>query len=136
MPPTTVKGIRSFLGHAGFYKRFIKYFSKIARPLCRLLEKDANFEFDEACMFAFEEIKARLIIAPIMVIPDWSINFEIMCDASDCAMGAVLGQRTEKIFKAIYYAIKTFNEAQENYSKTEKEMSAMVFACEKFRPHI
>ena len=69
-----------------------------------------------------------------MVIPDWNKEFEIMCDASDFAMGAVLGQRTEKMFKAIYYANKTFNEAQENYSTTEKKMLAMVFACEKFRP--
>ena len=59
-----------------------------------------------------------------------------MCDANDYAMGAVLGQRTEKIFRAIYYASKTFNEAQENYSTTEKEMLAMVFAYEKFRPYI
>ena len=66
MPPTIVKGIMSFLGHAGFYRRFIKDFSKITRPLCRLLEKDAKFEFDEACQFAFKEIKAQLIIAPIM----------------------------------------------------------------------
>ena len=60
MPPTTVKGIISFLGHAGFYRKFNKDFSKISRPLCRLLEKDARFEFDEACRSAFEEIKARL----------------------------------------------------------------------------
>ena len=59
-----------------------------------------------------------------------------MCDASDYAMGAVLGQRTKKIFKTIYYANKTFNEAQENYSTTEKEMLAMVFSCEKFKPYI
>ena len=59
-----------------------------------------------------------------------------MCDASDYAMGAILGQITEKIFRAIYYATKTFNEAQENYSTTENEMLAMVFACEKFRPYI
>ena len=59
-----------------------------------------------------------------------------MCDASDYAMGDVLGQRIEKIFKAIYYASKTFNEAQENYSTTEKEMLAMVFTCKKFRPYI
>ena len=111
MPPTTIKGVRSFLGHAGFYRRFIKYFSKIARPLCRLLEKDAKFEFDEECMSSFEEIKAILIIAPIMAIPDWSKEFEIMCDASDYAMGVVLEQRREKIFKAIYYANKTFNKA-------------------------
>ena len=64
---------------------------------------------------AFEEIKSKLVIAPIMATPDWSKEFEIMCDANDYAMGAVFGQRKEKIFRAIYYASKTFNEAQENY---------------------
>ena len=136
MSPTIVKGIRSFLGHAGFYRRFIKDFSKISKQLCRLLEKDANFDFDESYRSAFEEIRSRLVLAPIMLTPDWNNEFEIMCDASDYVMGAVLGQRIEKIFKPIYYASKTFNEAQENYSTTEKEMLAMVFACEKFRPHI
>ena len=136
MPPTTVKGIRSFLGHAGFYRRFIKDFSKIARPLCRLLEKDTKFYFDESYHNAFEEIKSRHVEAPIMAKPDWNREFEIMCDASDFAMGAVLGQKDEKVFKAIYYASKTFNEAQENYSTTEKEMLAIVFACENFRPYI
>ena len=110
-PPTTVKGIRSFLGHAGFYKRFIKDFSKIARPLCRLLEKDTKFNFDDSCKAAFEEIKIRLVQPPIMAAPEWDQGFEIMCDASDFAMGAVLGPRQEKIFKAIYYASRTFNEA-------------------------
>ena len=71
-----------------------------------------------------------------MVTPDWNKEFEIMCDASDYAIGAVLGQRIEKIFKAIYYVNKTFNEAQENYSTIEKEMLAIVLACEKFRPYI
>ena len=136
IPPITIKGIRSFLRHAGFYIRFIKDFSKISRPLCRLLEKDENFDFDESCRSAFIEIKSRLVIALTMLTPDWNNDFEIMCDASDYAMGAVLGQRTEKIFKAIYYAFKTFNEAQENYSTIEKEMLAMVFACEKFKPYI
>ena len=110
-PPTTVKGIRSFLGHAGFYRRFIRDFSKIARPLCRLLEKDTKFQFDESCHKAFEEIIFRLVEAPIMAKPDWNREFEIMCDASDFAMGAVLGHNDEKVFKAIYYASKTFNEA-------------------------
>ena len=86
MPPTTIKGIRIVLGHAGFYRRFIKDFSKISRPLCRLLEKEAKFEFDEKCKRSFEEIKARLIRAPIMATPDWSKDFEIMCDASDYVM--------------------------------------------------
>ena len=135
-PPTTVKGIRSFLGHAGFYRRFIKDFSKIARPLCRLLEKDTKFNFDDSCKAAFEEIKIRLVQAPIMAAPKWDQGFKVMCDASDFTMGAVLGQRKEKIFIAIYYASRTFNEAQENYSTTEKEMLAIVFPCEKFRPYI
>ena len=136
MSPTIVKGIRSFMGHDGFYRRFIKDFSKISKPLCRLLEKDAKFDFDESCRSAFEEIKSRLVSALIMFTPDWNNEFEIMCDVSDYVMGAVLGQRTKKIFKAIYYASKTFNEAQENYSTIEKEMLAMTFACEKFRPYI
>ena len=80
-------------------------------------------------MFAFEEITS-------MEKLECNKEFEIMCDASDYAMGAVLGQRTEKIFKAIYYANKTFNEAQENYSTTFKEMLEIVFACEKLRPYI
>ena len=70
MPPTTIKGVRSFLQHAGFYRKFIKDFSKIARPLCRLLQNYANFEFDESCKFSFEEIKAKLVIAPIMTTPN------------------------------------------------------------------
>ena len=118
MPPKSVKGIRSFLGHAGFYRRFIKDFSKIYRPLCRLLEKDAKFEIDNSFLSAFKEIKSRLVIAPIMATPDWNRELEIMGNASDSTMGAILGQRTEKIFIAIYYASKTFNEAQDNCSTT------------------
>ena len=85
IPPTTVKGIRSFLRHVGFYRRFIKDFSKISRLLCRLLEKNGKFEFEEACRSAFEEIKSRLVIAPIMATLEWSKDFEIICDASDYA---------------------------------------------------
>ena len=101
-----------------------------------MLEKDAKFEFDDSFLSTFKEIESRLVIVPIMATPDWNKEFEIMCDASDYAMGAVFGQRTKKIFRAIYYASKTFNEAQENYSTIENEMMAMVFACEKFRPYI
>ena len=108
-----MRGVHSFLGHAGFYKRFIKDFSKIAKPLCKLLEKDAIFRFDEACMITFEEIKNKLIEAPIVVAPNWGEPFEIMCYASDFAVGFVLGQRRENIFRLIYYASKTLNEAQE-----------------------
>ena len=115
------------MGHAGSYRRFIRDLSKIARPLCRLLVKDTKFNFDETCQSSFEEIKSRLVEAPIMAKPDWNSEFEIMCDASDYAMGAVLGQKADKMFRAIYYANKTINEAQENYSTTEKETLDMVF---------
>ena len=97
LPPTTVKGIKSFLGNAKFYRRFLRDFSNISRPLCWLLEKDSNFDFDESCKSAFEEIKSILVTAPIMATPNLNKEFEIMCDASDYAMGAVLGQRIEKI---------------------------------------
>ena len=70
LPPTTMKGIRSFLGHAGYYKRFIKDFSKIFEPLCKLLEKDVKFEFDDSCLSAFKEIKSRLVITLIIATPD------------------------------------------------------------------
>ncbi|GJW88348.1 reverse transcriptase domain-containing protein [Tanacetum coccineum] len=103
-PPTTVKGIRSFLGHTGFYRRFIKDFSKIARPMTHLLEKDTPFFFSSECQSSFEILKKKLIEAPILVSPDWDLPFEIMCDASDFAVGAVLGQRKEKHFQPIHYA--------------------------------
>ena len=103
-PPKNVKGIRSFLGHAGFYRRFIKDFSKLSKPLCNLLEKFFAFGFDDVCLQAFNAIKEKLISAPVMTVPDWSQPFEVMCDASDFAIGAVLGQKREKLFRAIYYA--------------------------------
>ena len=110
-PPVSVKGIRSFLGHAGFYRRFIKDFSKISKPLCNLLEKDVVFKFDDECLAAFETLKKSLITAPVITAPDWTKPFEMMCDASDYAVGAVLGQRKSNIFHVVYYASKTLNGA-------------------------
>ena len=75
------------------------------------MEKDTKFNFDEACQSSFEEIRSRLVEASIMAKPDWNKEFEIMCDASDYAMGVILGQKIDKMFKVIYYASKTFNEA-------------------------
>jgi hypothetical protein len=91
--PRPVKEIRSFLGHARFYRRFIKDFSKIARPLCKLLAKETPFEFDEECLKAFGALKEILTSTPVIRPPNWGESFEIMCDASDYAVGAVLGQR-------------------------------------------
>ena len=103
-PPNSIRAIRSFLGHAGFYKRFIKDFSKISKPLSNLLIKDAPFVFSNECQQAFETLKHALVNAPIMVVADWDLPFELMCDASDYALGVVLGQRKNKQFQPIYYA--------------------------------
>ncbi|KAL4324503.1 hypothetical protein GQ457_11G026440 [Hibiscus cannabinus] len=135
-PPTTVKGIRSFLGHAGFYRRFIVDFSKITKPLCSLLEQGRSFELNEDCTKAFNLLKQKLVTAPIVEPPDWKLPFELMCDASDYAVGVVLGQRKGKIFHPIYYASKTLNDAQTNYTTTEKEMLAVIFAFDKFRSYL
>ena len=116
--PKCVRDIRSFLGHAGFYRRFIKDFSAIARPLCNLLAKDVPFTWSPACDTAFTKLKNMLVSPPIMRSPNWDLPFEIMCDASDYAIGAVLGQREYKKAFVIYYASKTLDSAQANYTTT------------------
>ncbi|KAK8950896.1 hypothetical protein KSP39_PZI004529 [Platanthera zijinensis] len=135
-PPKNMKMLRSFLGHAGFYRRFIKDFAKIAKPLSGLLEKDAKFSFSDDCLRAFDELKYRLTTAPIIVTPDWEEPFILMCGVSDYAVGVVLGQVRGKIFHTIAYASKTLIEAQTNYTTTEKELLAVVFAFEKFRSYL
>ena len=92
--PKDIKGIHSFLGHAGFYRRFNKDFSKISRPLTNLLQKDIPFVFDDDCLEAFETLKKALISASIVQPHDRKLPFEIMCDASDYAVGAILGQES------------------------------------------
>ncbi|GKC23126.1 reverse transcriptase domain-containing protein [Tanacetum coccineum] len=134
--PTTVKGDRSFLGHAGFYRRFIKDFYKISRPMTHLLEKNTPFIFSDDCIQAFQTLKKKLTKAPILIAPDWDLPFELMCDASDFSIGAVLGKRHEKHIRLIYYASKTMNEAESHYTTTEKEMLAVVYAFEKFRSYL
>ncbi|GJR84445.1 reverse transcriptase domain-containing protein [Tanacetum coccineum] len=130
--PTNVKGVRSFLGHAGFYRRFIKDFLMIYKPMTQLLMKDAKFDFSDDCKKAFNILKEKLTTTPIIISPDWNEPFELMCDASDFAIGAVLGQRIDGKFKPIYYACKTLNNAQEHYTTTKKELLAVVFYFDKF----
>nr|GEV15736.1 reverse transcriptase domain-containing protein [Tanacetum cinerariifolium] len=129
--PTTVKGVRSFLGHTGFYRHFIQDFFKIARPMTHLLEKETPFVFSKECINAFDTLKKKLTEAPILVVPDCNLPFELMCDASDFAIGAVLGQCKTKHFQLIYYASKTMSEAQIHYTMTEKQMLVVVYEFEK-----
>jgi hypothetical protein len=135
-PPIYVKGIRSFFGHAGFYRRFIKDFSHIARPLTNSLAKDVPFDFDYACLKSFETLKNALISAPIIEPPDWSLPFEFMCDASDYVVRALLGQTKDKKHHAIAYASKTLTGPQLNYATTKKDLLAVVYTFDKFRSYL
>nr|GEW96269.1 reverse transcriptase domain-containing protein [Tanacetum cinerariifolium] len=134
--PTTVKGIRSFLGHVRFYQRFIQDFSKIARPMTHLLEKETLIFFFEECIESFNTLKRKLTEAPILIAPDWDLPFELMCDASDFAIGAVLGQQKNKHFQPIHYASKTMTEAQTHYTTIEKELPVVVYTFKKFRSYL
>ena len=125
--PTNVKGVKQFLSHVGFYRRFIKDFSKLSRPLCELLMKDAKFIWDDRCQRSFEELKIFLTTAPIVRAPNWQLPFKVMCDASDFAIGVVLEQREYGKPYVIYYASKTLNEAQRNYTTTEKRIVSCSF---------
>ncbi|GJX40511.1 reverse transcriptase domain-containing protein [Tanacetum coccineum] len=109
--PTTVKGVRSFLGHVGFYRRFIQDFSKIARPMTHLLEKETPFVFSKDCIDAFETLKKKLTKASILVVPHWN-------------------------FLSSLYVMLTMTKAQIHYTTTEKEMLVIVYAFEKFRPYL
>nr|GEX27418.1 reverse transcriptase domain-containing protein [Tanacetum cinerariifolium] len=134
--PTTIKGIRSFLGHASFYQRFIQDFLKIARPMTHLLEKDTSFFFSKECVESFQTLKRKLTEVPILIAPGWDLPFELMCDASDFAIGTVLNQRREKHFRPIHYASKTMTKAESNYTTIEKEMLAVVYAFKNFRSYL
>jgi len=101
-----------------------------------LLAKDAPFDFTDECLVAFHTFKKALISAPIILPSDWTLPFEIMCDASDYAVGAVLGQTKDKKHHAIAYASKTLTRAQLNYVTTKKELLAIVFAIDKFRSYL
>ncbi|XP_042465848.1 uncharacterized protein LOC122048329 [Zingiber officinale] len=134
--PACVRDVRAFLGHAGFYRRFIRDFSKIALPLSQLLQKDVEFQFDQRCKEAFQRLKEALISAPVIRSPDWTLPFELMCDASNFAIGAVLAQRVEGAPHVICYASKTLDSAQANYTTTEKELLSIFFALDKFRSYL
>lgn len=134
--PRKVKDIRAFLGFVGYYRRFIPRFSEIAKPLTHLLKKDVPFKFDAICEEAFSELKNKLITAPILVYPDFEKEFFVTTDASNVALGAVLSQKYEDGDHAIAYASRVLNDAETRYSTIEKELLAIVYAVEQFRPYV
>ena len=129
--PFSVKGVRIFLGHTGFYRSFIKDFSNTKHPLCKLLEKECKFNFNESYLKAFGELIEKLLFAPIIISPDWIEQLKVMCDASRVALCVVLRQRRDKILHPIYYASEALNEAIENYQVTKQKLFIVVFSFEK-----
>ena len=120
--PKSIQELRSFLGHVGFYRRFSRDFAKVSKPLTSLLFKDKYFIIEDEGKQAFMQLKQSLVEAPILLSPNWNLHFEIMCEASDFAVGVVLGQWVDKKPTAISYASKTLANAQLNYTTTQKKL--------------
>src|SRR6187551_3465250 len=131
-PPTTVSEIRSFLGLARYYRRFIEGFSKIAKPLTSLLEKGKEFVWSEACQASFEELRRKLTTAPVLAMPDIHKNFDIYCDASRRGLGCVLMQEG----RVIAYASRQLRKHELNYLTHDLELAAVVHALKIWRHYI
>ena len=133
--PTTVTEVKGFLGHTGYYRRFIFRYAIIAMPLTELLKKDDESPvWTSACTHAFNTLKRKLVSAPILVPPNWDKEFHIFVDASNVAIGSVLSQKDEKGHDhPIYFASRQLVQAERNYTVTEREALGMIFSVQKFR---
>jgi len=131
-----VVDVKSFLGLAGYYRRFIPNFSLIAKPLTTLLKKDTEFIWTDLCQNAFLELKQLLSQQPILQYPDFSRPFIVTTDASNVAVGAILSQGKVGSDLPIAYVSRTLNKAEKNYNTTEKELLAIVWAVKQFRPYL
>ena len=134
--PRTWKEVCSFLGNAGYYRRFIEKFSKLASPLFSLLMKDVQFIWNEACQTVFVKLKEKLSTTPILGGGDWALPFHISSNSSDTTIGAVLGQQAVQAPYAVYYISKNLAPTKLNYTITEKDFLAIVYSIQKFRHYI
>jgi hypothetical protein len=124
--------IQSFLGLAGYYHRFIKDFSKIAKPMTRLLEKNKDFDWIEECQASFEELKKRLTSAPVLILLDITKKFDIYCDASRHGLGCVLMQDGQ----VVSYASCQLRKHEENYPTHDMELASVVYALKIWRQYL
>ena len=131
-PPKTQKEVRSFLGHAIYYWQFIENFTKIVAPMFGILIKDVDFVWTEQCQNAFETLKCKLYVAPVLRGPNWTLPFHISTDAFDTAIGGVLGQKEDQQPYAIYFVRKNLSPTELNYIVTEKEFLIVVHVINKF----
>lgn len=134
--PQKKRDVRSFLGLAGYYRRFIKDFSNADSPLFGLLAKDSEFCWTNSCQDALEILKEKLTTAPILRGPNWALPFHIHVDASNKFLGEALGQIYDKLPYVIYFISKKFSKAEFNYTIIEKELLAIIHSLNKFRHYI
>ena len=134
--PDCVRQVRAFVGLTGYYRRFIPSYAEVARPLHRLTNKGADWDWTEACTIAFETLKHLLCSAPILAYPDPKCGYLVDTDASDEAMGAVLSQIQDGRERPVAYFSKTFSAEERNYCVTRRELLAVVSACKHFRPYL
>ena len=134
--PKCAKEVRSFLGLANYYRRFVNSFAKIAAPLNALLCKDKKFSWSEQCQLAFDTLKTALCESPILAYPDFSLPFSLHTDASDYAVGYVLSQKQNGLERVIAYAGRNLTPAEKNYSVTEKEGVALISGIQRFKPYL
>ncbi|KAM8702148.1 hypothetical protein ACLKA7_005592 [Drosophila subpalustris] len=135
-PPATCRELRRCLGIASWYRRFVPNFADIVQPMSLLLKKGQKWEWKPEQQAAFEELKARLTEAPVLACPDFSEKFVLQTDASDCGLGAVLTQQHQGAERVIAYVSRRLVKAEENYSATEKECLAIVWAIRKLRCYL
>ncbi|KMQ83357.1 enzymatic polyprotein endonuclease reverse [Lasius niger] len=134
--PKRVKDIQSFIGLAGYYRKFIEDFSRIAKPLTKLTKKSEKFIWSAEQQNAFDALKEKLMTAPVLKYPDFSEEFNVTTDASDYAIGAVLSQGPVGNDRPVAYASRILSRAEQNYNTTEKELLAIIWAVKHFRPYI
>lgn len=134
--PTCVKELQSFLGLANYYRRFVNGFASIAKPLTNLLKKGRAFNWNDECGEAMNTLKASLTRTPVLVYPDFRRPFVLSADASNHALGAVLSQEIEGEEHPVAYASRTLNKAEQNYSATERELLAIIWATAHFRCYL
>lgn len=136
IPPEDLRGLRRFLGMCSYYRRFIPEFSTIAASLNLLLRSGQKWKWEEKQQKAFDDLKSRMITAPVLRMPDFNMPFILSTDASEVGLGAVLSQKEEKGEFVVSYASRTLSKAERNYSTTEKECLAVIWAVAHFRPYL
>jgi len=135
--PTTTKKVQKFLGFASYYRRFIRDFAAVAKPLHSLTEHNTRFQWTAECQHAFEELRCRLTTAPVLAYPDYTKPFVLDTDASDVGIGAVLAQRDEDGHeRVVAFASRTLSKAERRYCVTRRELLAVVVFTQHFRPYL